>query len=72
MAIKSKQIHPIRKLTDDEPGQHAWIDQMVSAQPGLILNQWIHNLCGSFLGPCVCLLDERSDSCRNVVSKTCL
>jgi hypothetical protein len=33
---KSKQKHPIWKLTDDAPGKQASLDQMVSAQPGLI------------------------------------
>jgi hypothetical protein len=33
---KSKQKHPIRKPTDDAPGKRASMDQMVSAQPGLI------------------------------------
>jgi hypothetical protein len=33
---KSKQKHPIRKPTDDAPGKHALLDQMVSAQAGLI------------------------------------
>jgi hypothetical protein len=31
-----KQKHPIRKSTDDAPGKHASMDQMVSAQPGLL------------------------------------
>ncbi len=34
---KSKQKHPIPKPTDDAPGKKASLDQMVSAQPGLIL-----------------------------------
>ena len=33
---KSKQKHPIRKSTDDAPGKRASMDQLVSAQPGLI------------------------------------
>jgi hypothetical protein len=33
---KSKQEHSIRKPTDDAPGKKASLDQMVSAQPGLI------------------------------------
>jgi hypothetical protein len=33
---KSKQKHPIRRPTDDAPGKRASMDQMVSAQPGLI------------------------------------
>ncbi|MGL6008734.1 MAG: hypothetical protein ACRC1D_04685 [Culicoidibacterales bacterium] len=33
---KSKQVHPIRKSTDDAPGKRVSMDQMVSAQPGLI------------------------------------
>ncbi len=33
---KSKQKHPICKPTDDAPGKKASLDQMVSAQPGLI------------------------------------
>jgi hypothetical protein len=33
---KSKQKHPIRKPTDDAPGKQASMDQLVSAQPGLI------------------------------------
>jgi hypothetical protein len=33
---KSKQKHPIHKPTDDAPGKRASMDQMVSAQPGLI------------------------------------
>jgi hypothetical protein len=33
---KSKQKHPICKPTDDAPGKRALMDQMVSAQPGLI------------------------------------
>jgi hypothetical protein len=33
---KSKEKHPIRKLTDDAPGKRSSLDQMVSAQPGLI------------------------------------
>ena len=33
---KSKQKHPIQKLTDDAPGKQASLDQIVSAQPGLI------------------------------------
>ena len=34
---KSKQTHPICKSTDDEPGKRTSMDQMVSAQPGLVL-----------------------------------
>jgi hypothetical protein len=34
---KSKQKHPICKPTDDASGKKASLDQMVSAQPGLIL-----------------------------------
>jgi hypothetical protein len=34
---KSKQKHPICKSTDDALGKQASMDQMVSAQPGLIL-----------------------------------
>jgi hypothetical protein len=34
---KSKQKHPICKPTDDAPGKQASMDQIVSAQPGLIL-----------------------------------
>jgi hypothetical protein len=33
---KSKQKHPICKYTYDAPGKQASMDQMVSAQPGLI------------------------------------
>jgi hypothetical protein len=33
---KSKQKHPICKPTDNAPGKKASLDQMVSAQPGLI------------------------------------
>ena len=33
---KSKQKHPICKSTDDALGKQASMDQMVSAQPGLI------------------------------------
>jgi hypothetical protein len=33
---KSKQKHPNCKPTDDAPGKKASLDQMVSAQPGLI------------------------------------
>ena len=33
---KSKQKHPIRKSTDNAPGKCVSMDQMVSAQPGLI------------------------------------
>jgi hypothetical protein len=33
---KSKQKHPIRKPSDDAPGKRASMDQLVSAQPGLI------------------------------------
>ena len=33
---KSKQKHPFSKPTDDAPGKQASLDQMVSAQPGLI------------------------------------
>ena len=33
---ESKHKHPICKLTDDAPGKKALLDQMVSAQPGLI------------------------------------
>ena len=33
---KSKQEHSICKPTDDAPGKKALLDQMVSAQPGLI------------------------------------
>jgi hypothetical protein len=33
---KLKQKHPICKLTDNAPGKQASMDQMVSAQPGLI------------------------------------
>jgi len=33
---KSKQKHPICMPTDDAPGKRASLDQMVSAQPGLI------------------------------------
>jgi hypothetical protein len=33
---KSKQMHPICKTTDDAPGKRASMDQMVSAQPGLV------------------------------------
>jgi len=33
---KSKQQHPIRKPADDAQGKKASLDQMVSAQPGLI------------------------------------
>ena len=33
---KSKQTHPICKLNDDAPGKKTSLDQMVSAQPGLI------------------------------------
>ena len=33
---KSKQKHPICKPTNDTPGKRASMDQMVSAQPGLI------------------------------------
>jgi hypothetical protein len=33
---KSEQKHPISKSTDDATGKKAFLDQMVSAQPGLI------------------------------------
>jgi hypothetical protein len=33
---KSKQKHPICKPSDDAPGKRASVDQLVSAQPGLI------------------------------------
>ncbi len=44
---KSKQKHPIRKLTDDAPGKQASLNQMVSAQPGLIpqMSGHLTNLC---------------------------
>ncbi len=44
---KSKQKHPICKLTDDAPGKKASLDQMVSAQPGLIpqMSGCLTNLC---------------------------
>jgi hypothetical protein len=44
---KSQQKHPIRKLTDNAPGKKASLDQMVSAQPGLILQMSgrLTNLC---------------------------
>jgi hypothetical protein len=44
---KSKQKHPICKPTEDAPGKKASLDQMVSAQPGLILQMSGHltNLC---------------------------
>ncbi len=34
--LKSKQRHPICKPSDDAPGKQASMDQLVSAQPGLI------------------------------------
>ncbi len=37
MAIQIKQKHTICKPTDDAPGEHASADQVVSAQPDLIL-----------------------------------
>ncbi len=44
---KIKQKHPIPKLTDDAPGKKASLDQMVSAQPGLIpqMSRRLTNLC---------------------------
>jgi hypothetical protein len=44
---KSKQKHPICKPTDDAPGKKALLDQMVSAQPGLIpqMSGHLTNLC---------------------------
>ena len=33
---KSKEIHPIRKKSDDHPGARASMDHLISAQPGLI------------------------------------
>jgi hypothetical protein len=44
---KSKQKHPICKPTYDTPGKKASLDQMVSAQPGLIpqMSGRLTNLC---------------------------
>ena len=33
---KSKEIHPICEKSDDHPGARAFLDHLVSAQPGLI------------------------------------
>jgi hypothetical protein len=33
---KSKESHPIRKKSDNHPGDKASLDHLVSAQPGLI------------------------------------
>jgi hypothetical protein len=44
---KSNQKHQICKPTDDAPGKKTSLDQMVSAQPGLILQMsgCLTNLC---------------------------
>ncbi len=44
---KSKQKHPIRKSTDDAPGKKTLLNQMVSAQHGLIpqMSGHLTNLC---------------------------
>jgi hypothetical protein len=54
---KSKQKHPIWKLTDDASGKQASLNQMVSAQPGLIpqmsghLTNLLRHRSNSFCGP---------------------
>jgi hypothetical protein len=53
---KSKDSHPIPKESDMSPGARALVDQLISAQPGLILQisghssmrKWLNNLCGPF------------------------
>ena len=34
--FKGQEVHPIRRILDDKPGARVSVDQMVSAQPGLV------------------------------------
>jgi hypothetical protein len=71
---KSKQKHPIRKPTDDAPGKKASLDQMVSAQRGLILqmSECLTNFRRSFFRSCICVSDEGSYALRDTFGKACL
>ncbi len=57
---KSKQKHPIWKLTDDALGKQDSLDQMVSAQPGLIPQMSGHLTNLGFTGATV-FVDHFSD-----------
>jgi hypothetical protein len=78
---KSKQKHPICKPTNDAPGKKASLNQMVSAQPGLILQMSGH-LTNLHIMAAMVFVDRFSDhvhvylmkdlTLSNTLGKACL
>jgi hypothetical protein len=58
--LKSKELHPIQKASDNHPGAHPSMDHLVSAQPGLI-PQITGKLTGQQINGATVIVDHYSD-----------